>query len=577
MMAYHALLDHVFRSLAWWIVRVTDVRSFSNHYIAVLARWSVKLKTIALDPTRWAENSLARAEDVLRQINTMQKSEDVIVIEFPGDEKKPVVFPNDTDWDIGYYQGKSLFRDQLHTLVSAVLSSLDVRFLLLGDQLRTLLCRSGLDQELRQFTINGSGAIQTSTNIKDMLRSYTALKLLLAISRKIGQVEDIPASHSDNSVKVVWNCQSDNSQPKPDTGTVETTRLDHVVSLLLPMAIAGQSARVTSLDTLLSVFVRAANEPPQPALQVSVENFPRLEVNLSMRWNHAARSRDAKREAGVLPPFKAPLMVSEDDTEVDIGNDSPEYLLRQGVAQVLQDYASRKAEILSWTVTQDTVSVSTKRYSSTALVIAIGAILGSIPLPFVVKDSLPGVDPFQLVMFSWLLVGAFLVVAKSRYVENWPWHDFLRMQVVCRSVSELAKAARVDRQAVLLHLLHHEYRHPLVFSGPYPGMFRRQKDSGGFNVDVPTQHATIVAAGFIVFEGFESQLDSDKLEKRTVIQDTREGRDGERLAFQVDEMSRTVAGKRRLKRIKGQNEEEEQRIIRRFEVLGLSTKDWNFT
>lgn len=256
----------------------------------------------------------------------------------------------------------------------------------------------------------------------------------------------------------------------------------------------------------------------------------------------------------------------------------PKFVLHERVGEVLEAYRRRKTEIDSWTVTQDSVRVSTRRYSSVALAIAVGVIVGSVPLPFVVQDQLPGVDPFQLVMFSWLVVGAFLVAAKSRYVENWPWHDFLRMQVVCHSVTELAKAGRVDQQAVLLHLLFHEYRHPLAFHGPYPGVFRHHADSGGFNVDVPTEHATLMAAGFIVLEILERIPASDQWEHRTVMQDTREGKDGMTLRFQMSEMAAKVAGKARLVRVKSEDDDDDifwQRFQHR--VIGVSAEDWNFT
>lgn len=254
-------------------------------------------------------------------------------------------------------------------------------------------------------------------------------------------------------------------------------------------------------------------------------------------------------------------------------------MLQERVDEVLEAYRRRRTEIESWTVTQESVRVSTRRYSSVALAIAVGVIVGSVPLPFVVQDQLPGVDPFQLVMFSWLVVGAFLVAAKSRYVENWPWHDFLRMQVVCHSVSELAKAGRVDQQAVLLHLLFHEYRHPLIFSGPYPGVFRYQASSGGFNVDVPTEHATIMAAGFIVLEVMERMPASDQWEPRTLMQDTREGKDGMTLGFRMSEMAAEVGGKPRLVRVKSDDNDDDDPfwLNHQHRVIGVSSEDWNFT
>ena len=182
--------------------------------------------------------------------------------------------------------------------------------------------------------------------------------------------------------------------------------------------------------------------------------------------------------------------------------DSPEIRLKRNALNTFREYKNRKAEIKSWTVTEDSVRVRTTKYSSIVLTVAILILGGSLAVPFLVGQRIPGVDPFQFVTFGWLLAGAFLVGAKSRYVENWPWHDFLRGQMVCRSVSELAVASRVKKQAVLLYLLHQEFRNPLVFRGPYHGVFRQRAKFGshGFNIDVPVGHATVLAAGFIVLE-----------------------------------------------------------------------------
>lgn len=240
---------------------------------------------------------------------------------------------------------------------------------------------------------------------------------------------------------------------------------------------------------------------------------------------------------------------------------------------IRQDYNNRLEEIRSWTVTQDAVLVRTRVYSFGALAIAFSVIAGCIPLPFVIGDGLPGVDPFQIVTFSWLLAGAFLVGAKSRYVESWPWHDFLRGQVVCRSVSELAVASRVPEQAVLLYLLHNEFRHALLLAGPYNGVFKQINTSdGGFKVDKQTCHATVQAAGFIVLEILA--VEAGSWERYTVLQDTRGGQADEVLTFRPDEKSET--GNTRPKFVRKNFDDKESSMEGEPEVVGLSTKDCNF-
>jgi hypothetical protein len=251
--------------------------------------------------------------------------------------------------------------------------------------------------------------------------------------------------------------------------------------------------------------------------------------------------------------------------------------------RVLREYNSRKEEIKSWAVTKDSVRVSTTKYSSIVLTIALVTIGGCISVPFLVRDSIPGVDPFQFVTFGWLLAGAFLVGAKSRYVENWPWHDFLRGQIVCRSVSELAVASRVKKQAVLLYLLHYEFRNPLEFAGPYHGIFRRQSKSEteGFSIDVPTAHATVLAAGFIVIEVYATE--GEKRRVHTLLRDTREDAsevtDAQALIFEPVEVLGNEGEKQQLgfkETVRRRTDEYSSSILPQYEVIGLPTADCNF-
>ncbi|KAI4210970.1 MAG: hypothetical protein LQ351_006197 [Letrouitia transgressa] len=202
---------------------------------------------------------------------------------------------------------------------------------------------------------------------------------------------------------------------------------------------------------------------------------------------------------------------------------SSETSLKINAQKAFIEYKNRKLETLDWTVTEDSIRVRTIKYSTSVLAIAIAIIAGCLSIPFLVRNRIRGVDPFQFVTFSWLLAGAFLVGAKSRYVENWPWHDFLRRQVVCTSVSELAEASRLTKQAVLLYLLRHEFQKNLAFRGPYHSVFRRRSESKteGFSINVAVDHATVLAAGFIVLEVLETEDTETKV--KTVLYDTRKG------------------------------------------------------
>lgn len=178
--------------------------------------------------------------------------------------------------------------------------------------------------------------------------------------------------------------------------------------------------------------------------------------------------------------------------------------LRRIASELFNDYKKGESEQKSWAICESSVRAKTTKYSAIVLTFAIVTILGSVCIPFLVGQKLKGVDPFQFTTFAWLLAGAFLIGAKSRYVDEWPWHDFLRGQIICRSVSELAQASRLREQTILLYLLQNEFKKPLTFRGALIGPFSpvscSESGNDAFNVDVALDHATALVAGFIVLK-----------------------------------------------------------------------------
>lgn len=123
-------------------------------------------------------------------------------------------------------------------------------------------------------------------------------------------------------------------------------------------------------------------------------------------------------------------------------------------------------------------------------------------VPFSLGDRLAGVDPSNITTFAWLLADFILVIAKSRYVCQWPWHDFLRGQVVCESIKEFAVVTGIYAQMILTNLLHNKRNTTLITKGPYNGMFDRRAESGneGFSIDVPIRLSTMLASGFVILK-----------------------------------------------------------------------------
>ena len=102
-------------------------------------------------------------------------------------------------------------------------------------------------------------------------------------------------------------------------------------------------------------------------------------------------------------------------------------------------------------------------------------------------------------MFCWVVAAFAVLISKSFLVAEWPWRDFLRGQVLCRSVSGPHSISGVDDQLILVELLPDESDSYLQTRGPYNSVFKR-KSSGanGFSIDRPMSLRTLLLSGLIM-------------------------------------------------------------------------------
>jgi hypothetical protein len=168
---------------------------------------------------------------------------------------------------------------------------------------------------------------------------------------------------------------------------------------------------------------------------------------------------------------------------------------------VIAEYAKHKQTMNHWVVSEDSITIKCRRYVALVIIAALIVVCGCMAVPFAVGSRIPGVDPFQITTFGWGLAFFVVILAKSRYVSEWPWHQFLRGQVVCRSISDVNEVTKIDPQMILMNLLHGECDNILKTRGPFNGMFGRQAEGpDGFSIDVPVKLSTMLASGFIMLK-----------------------------------------------------------------------------
>ena len=169
--------------------------------------------------------------------------------------------------------------------------------------------------------------------------------------------------------------------------------------------------------------------------------------------------------------------------------------------QILTEYKTHKQKMQTWIISEDSITIECRFYVITIISIAAVVVCGSMSVPFVVRNSIRGVDPFQFATFAWVIMAFFVVVAKSRYVSEWPWHDFLHGRILCKSVSDVSDVSGINAQMILMRLLHGERENILKTRGPFNGMFTRKSEGAeGFSIDEPLKLSTMLASGFIVLK-----------------------------------------------------------------------------
>ncbi|RSL41592.1 hypothetical protein CEP53_012665 [Fusarium sp. AF-6] len=138
-------------------------------------------------------------------------------------------------------------------------------------------------------------------------------------------------------------------------------------------------------------------------------------------------------------------------------------------------------------------------YVSLLMILCVVLVAGGVSVGVAVGERIPGVDPFNITTYCWVLAAFVLLVAKSVKIQNWPWNDFLHGRVLCKSVSELCSVTGANEQLILAKLLQDESISILKTRGPYNTVFNR-KSEDGFSIDRPLSTWTMLQTGLIMIE-----------------------------------------------------------------------------
>jgi hypothetical protein len=293
------------------------------------------------------------------------------------------------------------------------------------------------------------------------------------------------------------------SSEQAKTEHLVVSTMDDIVSLMVPL-LCTLSPPVSNISDMLDgVSILSSVKDP-------VQRFQPVEFNalVSMRTD----AYDVESSPTLLDEEVRPLsrsLVAHQrllSSDVSLSSSTTHWLdkptdeRQREVKKTQEDFRNLERRIeLEWTFDERSITVRCPKYVGGVLVLAGILVFGGLTAGISIHNRLKGVDPFNITTFCWILATFLVLVAQSIRVENWPWRDFLRGRVVCRSVRELCDVENLDEQHVLLYLLHNEHRLILNTRGPYNMPFRSQM-SDGFSIDVKPELKTLLLSGIIVLK-----------------------------------------------------------------------------
>ncbi|RTE84434.1 hypothetical protein BHE90_001013 [Fusarium euwallaceae] len=494
--ALHALVNYVTALMIRLLLRSMSGRFWIENCVSVLAKFAAKIKVVTADLPSAFERTLEAFRDFQIQVTQSPEARGVHVVEAKsssGSDDDPMAkqqkaLQEDIDTSgARYFMEMDAFRHSLSNMIEAAIADLswneeieqpadvfetssivyDTGF----HDRRTQLCRErdgaiGAAGERKVIDFAGV-AFQIGSEVWETLsssnvhgvHSYTTLTW----SRKPFSREGQP-KRKDSHDRL--------TEPAENNPTVHMAGMLDVIKALVPyLMYCGSFPTHLSMFTQLAVLI---SDPTNPVRYYKQKSFL-----TGARIHTSAYERNKNPKSSLLSQTVY-------DTEMA-------RLARQGKPNRQLKEELEKAE--KWTIDEKAIIIQHTWYSMISLGVCALLIAGGVAL-IAVEDMAEGVDPSNLTALAWAAAGFIMIFFKSRRVQDWPWRDFLRGRIVCRSITEVESVTGMDPQVLIAILLRLETRMFLKTRGPFNTLFSRKAEDG-FSIDVPLLTSTVIDGGYI--------------------------------------------------------------------------------
>ncbi|KAK8850898.1 hypothetical protein PGQ11_013377 [Apiospora arundinis] len=528
---YFKMVDYITGTCFRLLTRVAKGGNWNVTTIALLAKLSLKLKVLARDSKANGLASLDNADRVIEEFEQRAEPTAVIILtEYMENERRKemyIAFGNDDISPADLYLNNGLYlRNLIHGFVLGALGAIDTN----NDRKKGFpaldMCSVTYQAGLAKYNVIVSqergGEVTTTSSEHYFKASRAALTLFRQNIENISDTQRAnltpprtqPVDVEPVYLTVDWLPGAEEENPDLMHGTIQASGIDDLVSAFLPLSLSNPNVaeKVEKLINCISWDKETAYpiqwfEQSQFQTRCCIQSHSAIEELRKFSLNHL--DTVPVSQSGLIKPIRVGTLIDEDWRYPLPERSRPiRFQPVQGwgsstAGSVKAQSESQKNDhkMDQWVFDTSSVTIKCRGYVYTVLGVCAAIVCGGVAIPFSVGSRIDGVDPFQITSFCWLLVGVILIAAKSRYVTEWPWHDFLHGHVVCRSVSDLADVSGVDKQTILAKLLSNEGALRLKTKGPFNGMFNPdERHDSGFSINEPMRISTMIASGFLVLK-----------------------------------------------------------------------------
>ncbi|KAK0610897.1 hypothetical protein B0T14DRAFT_411800, partial [Immersiella caudata] len=285
---------------------------------------------------------------------------------------------------------------------------------------------------------------------------------------------------------------------EPRTGQLDLTSMRDIIAALVPFSmVCGPFISQLESTTQRAIIFSDRGDPISKCMEIRfLASFM-----ISTSEYNSFKQEAFENDPDVTPVSACPIA---EQRALALGPMSSslrhrgmgDHLLRQQLIEKNKTIRAGLDVVDQFTFDNSCIIIRSRWYCWSTLTCCAILVAGGLVIGFSVNERIQGVDPFNISLFCWALAGFFTIFMKSLRVENWPWRDFFRGRVVCRSVSEVVAVSRVPVQLFLSILLRLE---PIVVTnkeGPFSTIFiRKEAGSPGFSIDMPLHTASLIDAG----------------------------------------------------------------------------------